>query len=488
MSELENHFKPFRDQIIGNDLKHTLLGKKQHVLYADWTASGRLYAPIEEYISSTLGPYVANTHTETSLTGTSMTQCYAEAQSIIKEHVNASKDDVLILDGSGMTGVVNKFQRILGLRIPEHLKGCHDQKINDKPVVFVTHMEHHSNQTTWLACAVTVEVINAGDNGLPSLEHLENLLEQYKDRELKIGAFSATSNVTGIITNYFEMAEIMHQHNGLCFVDFAASAPYIEIDMHPKNPLQKLDAVFFSPHKFLGGPGSSGVLIFDKSLYKNKIPDNPGGGTVAWTNPWGEHVFLDNIETREDGGTPGFLQCIRTALAIKVKMAMGIEKIAEREKQLVKILMDGFEKNPNLMMLEPEVRERICIVSFYMKSIHFNLMVKLLNDYFGIQTRGGCSCAGTYGHILLGVSKEKSHEITDMINDGDLSQKPGWIRVSMHPTSTDKEAHYIVDAINQITDNFDDWSKNYDFDAHSGEFVRQDEQQTLPNLAGFSAV
>ncbi len=484
---IENYFSKFREQTIGSNLIHEIQGHKKQIIYADWTASGRLYHPIENYISNHLGPYVANTHTETTLTGTTMTLAYAEAQNNIKQHVNANENDVLIMDGSGMTSVVNKFQRILGLRVPERFKDGSFQDENDKPLVVVTHMEHHSNQTSWLACEVTLEVLHADEKGMPSLKHLNELLIKYKDRTMKIGAFSACSNVTGIVTNYYEMAEIMHQHGGLCFVDFAASAPYININMHPASKEHRLDAIFFSPHKFLGGPGASGALIFNKSLYHNEVPDNPGGGTVLWTNPWGEHKFLDNIEVREDGGTPGFLQCIKAALAIKLKEAMGTENIAMRERELTTIIMDGFDSNDKITMLEPKQRERLCIISFYMDDIHHNLVVKLLNDKFGIQTRGGCSCAGTYGHILLGVTKEESHEISDKITHGDLTDKPGWIRVSLHPTSTDDEAHAIVDALEQIAANYSQWINEYDFNPENGEFESQNESTQFVGLSEFKA-
>jgi len=414
-----------------------------------------------------------------------MTLAYREAQGIIKKHVNAGENDILIMDGSGMTGVVNKFQRILGLRVPERFKNNTHLEENEKPLVIVTHMEHHSNQTSWLACDITLEILNADENGLPSLDHLKTLLKKYNDRTMKIGAFSACSNVTGIITNYHEMAELLHKHQGVCFVDFAASAPYIDIDMHPENPARKLDAIYFSPHKFLGGPGSSGALVFNKSLYHNEVPDNPGGGTVMWTNPWGEHQFLDNIEVREDGGTPGFLQCIRTALAIKLKESMGVKSIAKRENQLTDIIMDGLNNIDTVVMLEPEQRKRISVISFYMENIHHNLIVKLLNDKFGIQTRGGCLCAGTYGHLLLGVSKEQSHTISDKINHGDLTDKPGWVRISLHPTSTNKEAYAIVRAIEQLADNHKEWAEDYIFDPHTGEFEPKSDHTRFVSLNEF---
>ena len=307
---LENYFSQFRNGIVGIDLVND--GKE--ILYADWTASGRLYRPIEDFITNKIGPLVANTHTEASFTGCAMTNLYHEAQLVIKKHVNANENDALICSGAGMTSVVNKFQRILGLKLPEKWSGNIKIEEENKPVVFITHMEHHSNQTTWEECAVTVVRIPENSDGLPDIAAFEKLIANYQHRPLKIGSFTACSNVTGIKTNYRALAQIMHQNDGYCFVDFAASAPYVDIDMHPENELEGLDAVMFSPHKFLGGPGSSGVLVFNTALYNNKIPDHPGGGTVTWTNPWGEHQFYDDIEPREDGGTPGFLQTIRTAL------------------------------------------------------------------------------------------------------------------------------------------------------------------------------
>lgn len=470
---LEQHFSKFRQYIIGQDLEHEINGKKQSVIYADWTASGRLYQPIEDYISYTLGPYVANTHTETNLTGSTMTLAYHDAQKVIKRHVNACENDILITSGAGMTDVVNKFQRILGLRIPERMAEQVSFCDEDKPVVFITHMEHHSNQTTWYECDVTLEIVSSDENGLPSLENLANLLVQYKNRKMKIGSFTACSNVTGIKTPYHQLADVMHQHGGLCFVDFACSAPYVDIDMHPVNKAQALDAIFFSPHKFLGGPGSSGVLIFNKTLYKNKVPDHPGGGTVTWTNPWGEHSFFNNIEIREDGGTPGFLQCIRTALVIKVKDAMGTDNIAAREQELTDYVMGELSKNDLVSMLEPSITNRLAIVSFYITNVHYNLVVRLLNDKFGIQTRGGCSCAGTYGHILLNVDHDTSQQITQQIDEGDYCEKPGWIRASFHPTTTNEEAKFVVESINLLTENIHQWSKEYRFNPATGDFEKQ---------------
>lgn len=335
---LVDHFANFRNKVVGaNEHFETPFGVKP-LIYADWTASGRLYGPIEELLAREIGPFVGNTHTETTVTGSSMTMAYHEAKEIIKRHCGASEADVLISSNSGMTGVVNKFQRILGLKVHERFRDNVNIPREERPVVFVSHMEHHSNQTSWLETVAEVAVIEPCEQGLADLDCLARLLEQYKDRKVKIAAITSCSNVTGIRTPYYEVAEMMHKAGGWCFVDFACSAPYIEINMRPENPLQHLDAIYFSPHKFLGGPGSAGVLIFDPRLYKNRVPDNPGGGTVDWTNPWGEHKYLESIEAREDGGTPAFLQTIRTALCVQLKDQMGIENILEREHEQLDII------------------------------------------------------------------------------------------------------------------------------------------------------
>jgi len=334
-------------------------------------------------------------------------------------------------------------------------------------------MEHHSNQTTWLETIADVVVLPPNDEGLVDTNFLINELDKHKNRELKIGAFTACSNVTGIETPYHQLAKIMHQHDGYTFIDIACSAPYVNIDMHPKDPEEKLDAIFFSPHKFLGGPGSSGVLIFDSKLYQNKVPDLPGGGTVDWTNPWGQHKFVSNIELREDGGTPSFLQAIRAALVIKLKEEMGIEKMKEREGELVKIAFEEMRKIPGLHILADNVEERLGAISFYVDDIHYNIIVKLLNDRYGIQTRGGCSCAGTYGHYLLHVDPAHSKRVTDKINRGDLSEKPGWVRMSIHPTMTNEEIIYIIKAIKEIVDNINDWQTDYDYDIQKNEFFHK---------------
>ncbi|WP_339894172.1 aminotransferase class V-fold PLP-dependent enzyme [uncultured Algibacter sp.] len=472
-SKLEQYFEQFRNNIVGVDKYFDSPYGRKKIIYADWTASGRLYRPIEEKLLTEIGPYVANTHTETSITGSTMTLAYHEARHIIKNHVNASKDDVLITVGTGMTGAINKFQRILGLKLCENLKDHTDVPEAKRPIIFVSHMEHHSNQTSWLETIARVEVIPSNKDGFPCAITLKELIEKHKNCPIKIAAITGCSNVTGIRTNYHEIARIMHQNNGLCFVDFACSAPYVNINMHPEHGDEYLDAITFSPHKFLGGPGSSGVLIFNKKLYKNLVPDNPGGGTVSYTNPWGDHDFIDDIETREDGGTPGFLQAIRIALSIQLKEKMGVQNILDREHELNELVFDSLSKIDNLKILAPEHKDRLGVFSFYIDDAHYNLIVKLLNDKFGVQTRGGCSCAGTYGHYLLHVDQLTSKAIEEKILEGCLMERPGWIRMSIHPTMTNGDIEFICDAIKEVSKHFETWGKDYEYNAIKNEFVHK---------------
>jgi selenocysteine lyase/cysteine desulfurase len=468
-------FAPYRAGIVGQDATFRSPYGEQRIVYADWTASGRLYRPIEAAMLERFGPFVANTHSESSATGTAMTLAYHEAHRVLKAHVNAGPDDLILTCGTGMTGAINKFQRILGLKAPQALRDHLRLDAARRPVVFVTHMEHHSNQTSWYETIADVVVIPPDATGRVDLDAFDALLHEHRDRAVKIGAFTACSNVTGIATPYHALARAMHRAGGVAFVDFAASAPYVAIDMHPADPDERLDAVTFSPHKFLGGPGSAGVLVFNRELHRNTVPDDAGGGTVAWTNPWGEYAFLDDIEAREDAGTPGFLQAIRAALAVKLKEAMGVDAMARREAEMVPRAMDALAAIPRVHLLAPAFRHRLATVSFYVEDLHYNLVVKLLNDRFGVQARGGCSCAGTYGHYLLHVDPARSRAITDLIDHGDLSQKPGWVRLSFHPTTTDDEVDHCVGAVAEIVAHADAWSRDYAYSPRTNEFSHASE-------------
>ncbi|WP_379130168.1 aminotransferase class V-fold PLP-dependent enzyme [Paenibacillus sp. sgz500958] len=472
-ASLQEHFGLFREHTIG--IRHSITTPYGRIpmLYADWTASGRLYEPIERRMQDMFGPYVANPHTESNTTSLTMTLAYEEARRIIKQHVNASSQDALLFCGYGTTGAINKLQRILGLKCPEWLQGEPPYTSQDRPVIFISHMEHHSNLLPWQESIADVVMVPPDTNGQVDPEQLDDLLQQYRHRSYKFGSFTACSNVTGIETPYHKLAAVMHRHGGYCFVDFAASAPYTAIDMHPPNHLERLDAIFFSPHKFLGGPGTGGILIFNTELYSSHLPDEPGGGTVVWVNPWGGRRYTGDIEAREDGGTPGFLGAIRTALCLKLKDQMNTDYITIRERELCRRLLLGLSDIPGLHLLAARNQERLGIVSFTMENIHYNLVVQLLNDRFGIQARGGCSCAGPYGHYLLGIGHEESFHISESLLSGNHSLKPGWIRLSLHPIMTDKEIFLIIIAVQEIAAHIGEWSKDYRYNPSTNGWVHK---------------
>ncbi|MDQ0089535.1 selenocysteine lyase/cysteine desulfurase [Paenibacillus anaericanus] len=470
VSGLETYFYPFRKQMIGIDQTFMTAYGKKEILYADWMASGRLFRPIENKLTDVYGPFVANTHTESNVTGTTMTLAYKHARDIIKSHVHADECDVLLTGGSGMTAMVNKLQRLLGLKVPNHLREKLLLPEEERPIIFVTHMEHHSNQLSWMETIGDVVIVEPDQQGLVDPEQLERKLRGYQNRKFKIGAFTACSNVTGVQTPYHALSRKMHEYGGLCFIDFSASAPYVDINMHPAHPLEKLDAIYFSPHKFLGGPGASGVLIVDSRLISSPVPDHPGGGTVLWSNPWGGKRYNWDMESREDGGTPGFLQTIRTALCITLKEKMGTQQMQHREWEMLDILLPKLGRIHGLHVLDGHISERKGIVSFYLENIHYNLMVRLLNDRYGIQTRGGCSCAGTFGHYLFNLNQTLSKQITDTIDTGDLSYKPGWVRISLHPIMTNSEIEYIIHAIRDIMQNIEEYRKDYVYHPGNNEF------------------
>ncbi len=478
----EHHFHRFRVNTIGfNATLHSHHADEEiPCIYSDWTASGRCYGPIEEVISRQIAPYVANTHTETSLLGHVMTAAYKRARNNIKRHVHANENDALIVCGSGMTGALNKFQSILGLKVHESLRSRILQELTEKvadslhddlPVVFITHYEHHSNQISWENALTEVVLVSPDKDGRVSVNNFEEAFLKYETRKYKYASISACSNVTGVITPFHAIAKVAHKHSVYCFVDFAASFGYVNVDMHPNDdPEAYLDAIFCSPHKLLGGPGSCGVCIFNKALYTLKKPDFCGGGTVNWTNPWGEQGYVSNIEDREDAGTPPFMQTIRAALAIQLKEEMSVEKIAAREHYINNMVFERLGHVENIHILAGHIKERISIFSIYIDGLHYNLLAKLLNDYYGIQCRGGCNCAGTYGHVLFGIDRGQSKAITDLIDKGDNSTKPGWCRLSFHPIMTNAEVNFVCDSVLHIANNHKELSKEYYYDARLNQF------------------
>lgn len=456
-------FAPFREDIVGINRRVFTPFGEMRLTYADWTASGRLSASIEKTICDFVAPSYGNTHSEDSYVGRCTTSLYDNAHEIVHRHVNAGLDDIVFFRGSGMTGGINWLQYMLGLRRPATLPS------GRRPVVFVTHMEHHSNHISWNGCCADVFIIEPDEKGLPDLNHLDEMCTAARRAHRPIYcSVTACSNVTGITTDYHQIAKLAHQHGGKCFVDFSASAPYVDINMHPGRAGEDLDGIFFSPHKFLGGPGAAGVVVINSDLYTYETPVNLGGGIVKYTTPWKTLSFYDDPRSREDAGTPAILPVIRAGLAILLKELMGTARIQRRKKYLLQLFFDGLSLIKNAAALAPEQRERQGIVSLDIKGVHYSLAARILSDVFGVQARGGCFCAGTYGHYLLGMDENKSRAITSRIDRGDYSTKPGWVRLSLHPTMTDEEVQIVLQALHSAASQKEKYRDLYTYDpAHN---------------------
>ena len=449
-----------RDSVVGKDTAVETPFGLRRVTYADYTASGRSLSFIEEFIRDQVLPLYANTHTETSGTGLQTTRFREDARDIIKESVGATKQEhAVVFAGSGSTGAIDRLITILGLRIPKALDDSFDllSQIpeDQRPVVFVGPYEHHSNELPWRESIADVVQINEDADGHIDLDELEKQLVEFANRPLKIGSFSAASNVTGIISDTDAIAATLHRHGALSFWDFAASAPYVAIDMGSKEGGDYLDAIFISPHKLIGGPGTPGVLVARKDLFTNEVPAVPGGGTVQYVSP-DHHTYLTDPEHREEGGTPAIIGSIRAGLAFKLKGQVGIDRIRGLEHDFIRRAITTWSKNPNIEILGNPDAERLSIVSFVIrynnKVLHHNYVVALLNDLFGIQARGGCSCAGPYGHRLLGIDLETSSRFEEVIATGCEVLKPGWVRLNFNYFISEAAFDHIVDAVGLIAD------------------------------------
>ncbi len=465
-----------RSSVIGSDYAVPGPFGLRRMTYADYTASGRSLSFIEDYVREVVLPLYANTHTESSGTGLQTTRFREEARNMIRSCVNASDDHAVIFAGSGATAAIDRLVSVLGLRIPCRLDDAYhlsDQiPANDRPVVFIGPFEHHSNELPWRESIADVVRIDEDADGHIDLEQLERELFAHRNRPLRIGSFSAASNVTGIMSDTRAIARLLHEHGALSFWDFAAAAPYVSIDMSPDDdPTAYKDAVFFSPHKMIGGPGTPGVLVARKDLFANRVPAVPGGGTVAFVNP-NDHRYVDDIETREEGGTPAIVEAIRAGLVFQLKQAVGTERIRDLEESFIARAIASWSRNPNIKLLGNPDAERLSIVSFVVRHneryLHHNYVVALLNDLFGIQSRGGCSCAGPYGHRLLGIDLDTSIEFEREITRGCEGIKPGWVRVNFNYFISESVFDFIVEAVHLVANEGWRLLPSYRFDPVSG--------------------
>jgi len=504
-------FASLRSQIVGIDAALRTPFGERLMVYADYTASGRCLRFIEAYLLR-LQRHYANSHTEDDISGRSMTRLLHQAETAIKEAVHAGPRGRIVSVGFGSTAAIDRFQQIVGVALPPATRqllfglvrefsagpagdGDFERFLGPRrPLVFIGPYEHHSNELTWREGLSEVAPVRLGADGGIDLAHLEGLLrESDGSGRLRIGSCSAASNVTGRVSRVADIAAMLHRHGALACFDYAASAPYVGIDMNPPPPPgggdASLDAVFLSPHKFLGGPGSSGILVFNERVYHGELaPSVSGGGTVTYVSRSG-HDFSSDIEERERAGTPGILQIVKAALALLVKDAVSVERIERREQELLCRAFARWRANPHLEILgHPDPAKRIGVVSFNVRDeggryLHPKFVTVLLNDLFGVQSRAGCSCAGPYGHDLMGIDEPASEKYRDAIRRGYSGLKPGWCRVGFHYTMDDTEAGYLVDAVDFVGRLGGRFLPQYRFDPRSGAWIHGREPGAYEDLS-----
>lgn len=447
--------KSFRQSLKSDDvvaeLKKGLIGEGFHIkgengdvplIYADYVASGRALQQVEDFVMRHVLPYYANTHTNDSFCGHYTGQLRENARAEIARLTGAENDCSVIFTGSGATAGINRLVHLLGV----------DKAAN--AVVLHGPYEHHSNILPWRESGATVIEIPEGAAGGPDLKALELTLQEQAHADLIIGSFSAASNVTGIVTDTATTTRLLKKYNALSVWDYAGGAPYLSIDMGTGTNAQK-DVVVLSPHKFPGGPGASGVTIIRDTAVKTAVPTWPGGGTVSYVSPW-DHDYLPDVISKEEAGTPNIIGDIRAALVFIVKDVIGQDWITKREEDLIEMAQNGWRDNPTLIVLAADHPHRLPIFSMLVQDENGGIfphsqIASILSDRYGIQARGGCACAGPYGHRLLNVDQETSEELRIRVLGGEEAAKPGWVRLNFSYLMSDETVQYIIESVNDMT-------------------------------------
>jgi selenocysteine lyase/cysteine desulfurase len=480
LARTERLIQQIRASVIGDDVVLDGPFGGRRMVYADYTASGRALTFIESFIRNEVLPLYANTHTEASATGLQTTGLREDARRLIHRAVGGSEHDVVIFCGTGVTGAIDKLAHVLGLRIPAALDDrfgfSAEIPAADRPVVFVGPYEHHSNELPWRDSIANVVTILEDADGRIDLAQLEDELQRYADRPLKIGSFSAASNVTGIVTDVEQVAILLHRHGALSWWDYASAGPYLPIDMNPSSDLPDghlayKDAVFLSPHKFVGGPGTPGVLVAKRSLFTNRVPAVPGGGTIRFVSPT-SHSYDSDPEIREEGGTPAIVESIRAGLVFALKEAVGPAEIGRREASFVRRALASWGANPNIEILGNPELERLAIVSFGIRHprglLHSNFVAAALSDVFGIQARSGCFCAGPYIHRLYPIDESWSERMNSEVAQGRLGANLSFARLSFNYFISEDVFDYIVEAVHLLANEGWKLLPLYRFDPESG--------------------
>lgn len=466
-----------RSGVIGQGVSVETPDGVKPLRYFDFIASGRFHREVEDELNEGVLPFMANTHTGSNATGRRMTEYYERAFARIASYIGAAKDDVLIPAGSGSTGAINRLINVLGLRVPDQLEERHALTRSipaaERPVIFRSMMEHHSNDIAWRETIGESVYVAFDSEGRISLDDLDDKLVRYAARPWKIGTFSAASNVTGILNDVPGLARVLHRHGAFAFFDYAAAGPYVDVAMHPAgDPDASADALFFSVHKFLGGPRTPGLLVANRKLFTNRVPAEPGGGTVLYTSPW-DHRYLSSIAMRETGGTPPIVQSIQAGLAFDLKAAVGTERIFRIEQDYLARALREWEGKPGLLILGNTRTRRLGVLSLIFRDLHHNLAATLLNDLYGIQVRAGCMCAGPYGHLLLHIDEDHSREIRHRLDEGHIGEKPGWVRISFSPTVTEEEFQTLLEAMEHLRLHGKRYVDDYALSDETGEWVRR---------------